>query len=458
MTRTWRHSKHLAEAIGALLVGVAIYGPGSTATAARLTAIHVSEAAGLRGLSSSEGICASASREGCWEPGQVRSPRAMAAARQRSAFLTVRITKVAFGSRVAIASISCSSRADCVAIGWSSNLSALVVLQITNGTPGPPRLVPGTTYKKRPFTDPDQPVGIACPRDGLCFGVGNSGGASGLLVRVSDGKPEAPMLLRGVFYVTGVSCSSAALCLASGTNGGYDGALGVVKDGRSVSPLLAAGTAYLKDVSCSWGRTECAAIAAASFSSPATEVVRTVGTHVGHPVSIPDAATLDHLACPTPRECYITGSEADGTAVVVSLVRGRSPRLTTSGVSLGTLSCPSSSRCIALGEHAIVPILNGSVESATAVRSSILLGVVACPSASRCYVVGEDGGRAVVVSLAISTNALRSSARRVQSLSLSQIVEAPSLFTPGMSVGQPEGKRRLREEEHIHAAEGRGRR
>ncbi len=107
----------------------------------------------------------------------------------------------------------------CEATGAAQSPPFAAVLQITNGVPGAPQVVPPLAP-----SGVNTLLGIACPSDTLCEAVGNAD--TGVLVAVHSGVPAAPKPVPGTAGLNGIACTTASTCIAVGTNSdGTEGAI-----------------------------------------------------------------------------------------------------------------------------------------------------------------------------------------------------------------------------------------
>jgi RHS repeat-associated protein len=158
--------------------------------------------------------------------------------------------------------VACSSATTCVAVGGTSNFpqSWNVVVPITNGTPGTAQLVPGFNGLG----------GVACPSATTCEAVGSVDGLNGgVVVPITNGTPGSPQLVPGTFGIlNAVACPSATTCVAVGSD--RDLGVGVVvpiTNGTPGAGWTDSGTARLIGVACP-SATTCEAVGAPRVPPP----------------------------------------------------------------------------------------------------------------------------------------------------------------------------------------------
>ncbi len=106
----------------------------------------------------------------------------------------------------------------CEATGALQSPPFAAVLQITNGVPGAPQVLPDSGGGVNTL------LGISCPSDTFCEAVGNA--QTGVVVPVHSGVPAAPMPVPDTGGLNGIACTAATDCIAVGSN--PDSTLGVV--------------------------------------------------------------------------------------------------------------------------------------------------------------------------------------------------------------------------------------
>lgn len=272
--------------------------------------------------------------------------------------------------------------------------------------------------------------GVACPSNSRCVGVGvifptSSSGAVGAAAPLTAAsgtlsQGQGVQSISGTELLSAVSCASRTQCLAVGEN--VDGSEGVavpldpktgaVVAGRSVQRIPGI---FMAAVACP-STTVCVGVGHAPQGQgvavsldPATGAIasgKSVQTIPGT-----GGVGLEGVACPTTTRCLAVGENAGasaGAAVPLNPATGapstgqRSQDVTTKGVLVG-VSCPSAAMCLAVGWGADQPSVSVPLDPATAMVPSgqrdqtissraAKLTAVACPSVSQCLAVGNDDG------------------------------------------------------------------
>ncbi len=218
--------------------------------------------------------------------------------------------------------------------------------------------------------------GVACPSNSQCVGV-------------------------GIIFTTG---SSGAM----GAAAPLTPASGAVSTGQAVRTIP--GTASLSAVSCGSG-TQCLAVGENADTSEGVAVPldpRTGAVVAGRSVQSIPGIFMTAVACPSTTRCLGVGHAPDGQGVAVSLDPATGAIATgenvqtipgTGGVGLEGVACPTTTRCLAVGENAgasagaAVPLdpATGAPSTGQSSKSVTTKGVlvgVSCPSAAVCLAVG----------------------------------------------------------------------
>jgi hypothetical protein len=261
-----------------------------------------------------------------------------------------------------LASVSCPSARDCVAVGFHTASSA-------------PTLYPlAERWNGRSWRLLETPVipavllGVACPRLDRCVAVGsreNSDGTEGSpLAATWNGRSwriRKTAAVPGNFKVTNlsaISCTSRRRCIATSGYGGGDPTLSSAVErwnGRRWHLRTVFGQSSLNGVSC----LSVITCLSAGSTSPASDSF------------VPFAAantTGQWQALPTP-----PGDNGD---------------LST---SLSGVSCPAVSLCMAVGSGMLIDQWNGSAWSQLTTPGLGQLAGVSCASTSVCVAAGQDG-------------------------------------------------------------------
>ena len=333
----------------------------------------------------------------------------------------VRASPTRPGPRVGtLAAIACAASTSCFAAGASES--------------GP--LVEhwnGSTWTISP--NPAQPAGsqtslngISCPSASSCFAVGGSfDGLSGNPVVEHWGgstwqrMPSPKFAPDSIATFTGISCDTPNDCMATGSIFGGGGFTAFTEhwDGTGwqiVSIPLPAGALItdLQQISCA-SRTDCDAVGTAidqrfgqsdlieRWDGVAWKLVTGAGTGTG-------GASLSSVSCASSTACIAVGTAAAGgvnpfgqkpfaerwDGARWSVVAPKSPAGATE-VALYGVTCTSATSCYAVGaadDHTLVEAWNGTswtIEASPNAPASMnsVLGAVACTAPGACIAVGQ---------------------------------------------------------------------
>ena len=272
--------------------------------------------------------------------------------------------------------------------------------------------------------------GVACPSNSQCVGVGiifttGSSGAVGAAAPLTPAsgavsRGQAVRTIPGTASLTAVSCRSGTQCLAVGENSGtsegvsvpLDPRTGAVVTGRSVQSIPGI---FMAAVACP-STTRCLGVGHAPNGQgvavsldPATGAIA-MGENIQ---TIPGTGGvgLEGVACPTTTRCLAVGENAGasaGAAVPLDPATGApstgqsAQSVTTKGVLFG-VSCPSAAVCLAVGWGADQPSVAVPLDPTTGMvprgqrdrtisPRAAKLSAVNCPSISQCLAVGNDDG------------------------------------------------------------------
>ena len=314
-----------------------------------------------------------------------------------------------YPSPTTIASVSCASTSDCVAVGSA-------IWTTTDG---------GATWDFQTFPaalddDGVSLESVSCSSTSNCMAVGEIGSASGgVIITTTDGGADwtaqtPPSIAFGStpveYQLEGVSCTSATQCVASGDtpvtsdNPYAQGFLMVTDDGGanwSYQFLVESGT-YIGAVSCS-SNSDCVAVANVRLNGMEAFITNDGGqswTSNG-PAENPGADPRG-VSCPSSSECFVAAGDLwgiqDGGATWTDLL---------SGSALTAVSCSTTSNCVAVGGSTIWTTTDGGsswTSQAVPSPTEVLTGI-SCPSTITCVAVGinTQGGGLIVGSSPVST-------------------------------------------------------
>jgi len=359
--------------------------------------------------------------------------------------------------------VSCSTNGACVAVGEyedTSGVTDALVVPITGGVPsGGLEVMPpgasGESYLR----------GVSCPATGTCVAVGTYGIDSnsyqeGVVVPINDGVPGAAAEVSPPsnadagapsVSVNSVSCWSDGSCLASGqyqsdpSNGALYPMVVPISGGVPATGLevklpgdaytdTAAQQSVLASVSCQ-PTGSCVAVGSyvdtSGGSRPLVVAISGDVPSAAREVGLParaggaaDGARLSGVSCPPSGSCSAVGSYEDTGGntepLIVPLLRGvagagleaklPANQLHSStgyqDASLGTVSCPLSGSCLAVGDYydasddqqaLVVPISGGAsgagneaaLQPIQVANPSASLAAVSCAASGSCVAIGQ---------------------------------------------------------------------
>jgi hypothetical protein len=303
--------------------------------------------------------------------------------------------------------IACWDHDNCVAVGTAGpNPDEGVVVPITDGIPGTPELVPGTSHL----------FAVTCPTT-LCFAVGNGPytnppeptTVAGVVVPITDGTPGGVQTVIGPgqpgapdqVTLWGVGCSSADSCLAGGSDV-YMGAVIVpIEDGASGNEESVFGVSGSSEYGVACRKISfCMAVGLGNGTSTVLRIstngkVRNEGGPAG-------AGRLTAVSCRNTAWCLVAGTNRHEKKGVVALVTNGAPgsAVAVSGSSLlqGVACRPATTECLVVGynssnEGVVAGINDGTPGTAQVVAGTEGLLGVACPTNTSCLVVGTTVGK-----------------------------------------------------------------
>ena len=342
---------------------------------------------------------------------------------QSSSSFTVVRSNVHEGSlNLSLSDLSCSTPSDCWAVGENTVPQGQMLpmngtlLMHFDGTSWRQVLHTGADVTNSIVTQLSQ---LSCPRKGWCMATGasNSGGKGAFFAIISGNRLELHRTAQVGAFST-IDCRSPTLCVGVGLYSGgrfaaaawngtswlamrTPGVLG--QEGAISCPT----TTYCMAVGSSFGRTG-PGPGAMQWDGSAWRPTPNPTGKFGTPPRCPSgrcpeppirSPSLTSVSCASPTECIALGSgygsfgfEWDGTKWT------EIPALATDGV--GSLSCPTSGPCLAVGGTTTVTISGTTVtkikppKTLTPGRGG--LDAVDCPSPGQCVVLGtawSDSGQ-----------------------------------------------------------------
>ncbi len=315
-----------------------------------------------------------------------------------------------------LSGIDCPSASQCVAVGATVANGEGVVVPVSSGAPGVPRLVPGAK----------ELTAVACRTAASCVAVG-VGGGHGVDVDLTNGTPASAQTVLDMSAFDTISCLRSA-CYGAGRSL----ATGAIASGPT-AVLTVPGTTSVNGIDCS-GPGSCDAIASTSNGKDNGVTFSYNGFRAGPLRVVPPAtATFTGIACPGTSQCVAVGLGAfrvgsggpvSDQAVVVQIHSGSPEHLVhiqgSSAVSLQAIACSSASTCEAVGSSgaasaatagtgstsrgAVVEVTKGVPGRVQILPGQTLqLNAISCPTSTQCWAVGENPVKktGVIVSLSI---------------------------------------------------------
>jgi hypothetical protein len=301
--------------------------------------------------------------------------------------------------------LACPSATVCEAVGENSSDQGVVVA-ITEGTPGPAQVVSGAGNL----------FSVACPSATTCEAIGSTPTSDvnldSVVVPITNGVLGTPRVVAGV-DLSAVACTTAINCEAVGDNQNHDGIMMPITDGTPGPTQPTAGNDYFSSLSCPTATT-CEAL---GTTSAGIDVVAPITNgSMGTPVDL-DGVQIGGLACVSATACVLGGAgpEVGGetNGVVMPLTNGvPGAAEVVSGTSvLGAVACSPAATCVAAGDgplgsdDVVVPVNDGTSGNAQAVPG-IQIQVVACPTATACEAIGNgyssDGQIPVIATVSVA--------------------------------------------------------
>jgi hypothetical protein len=318
-----------------------------------------------------------------------------------------------------VSAVSCSAPGACTAVGTDGG----GVLAIRSDAGGwSIQSAPNPAGRTNPSITMPMPASVACPAVNACLAVGSFMNASGnpddfaelwngarwsLERTPGEGDDNATML-------NAVSCPSARRCLAAGSEDidvsesmsttsaaiteRWTGSRWTFQHDQPHSPAQGAGEApdnELTGLSCS-STNHCTAVGIASTGGPCGRCGNLAERFNGRGWSLQRPSQVGEpqsLSCPTASRCVAVGGRTaqvwNGTTWALARIRHG---------ELTSVSCPTSRRCVAVGtdgqRHVLVERWNGSSWSEQPApeptgATHISVSGVSCPAVRSCVLVGS---------------------------------------------------------------------
>lgn len=240
---------------------------------------------------------------------------------------------------------------------------------------------------------------------------------------ITNGVPGAPQVVSGTTILNGVACTDATTCVAVGSNrvGTVNRAVVVsIVDGVAGAVQTHSVAQGLNSVACS-SATSCVAVGGQSFQGVVVPI--TNGTPGPAQLIATVRRGLTGVACYSPTVCLAVGTHAVGTTLssaLVSITNGSAgtaqPVPGTRGltaIACRVSICEATGNIAPIGLKGVVQIIDGVPGGGQVAPGSInTLAGIACPSDTLCEAVGSapggasDTGVLVPVSSGIPANGL----------------------------------------------------
>lgn len=250
--------------------------------------------------------------------------------------------------------------------------------------------------------------GVACATTRNCIAVG--GDEKPFAISTVDGWSSwsSDNLPTGIPSLGGVACSSATNCVAVGPGGGATtgAALVTTNGGTSWSTgEMPQGSPSFIGVSCPSSK-HCVAVGPAALSGTVSAAFTNDGGSSWSPASLPDGVLgLDAVSCASDTDCAAVG-DYSSAEILVTTDGGSTWTSATppKGILVLTVSCPSTSVCLAVGlgerkdsADLVATLTTDGGQEWSDIRvvgkpPANLWGFgLSCPTTNHCVTVGGDG-------------------------------------------------------------------
>jgi hypothetical protein len=274
-----------------------------------------------------------------------------------------------------LTAVSCASASACTAVGWAEGCeycNPVALAERWNGTSWEVQATPASVFLR----------GVSCPSSSKCVAVGDSGNAEGILVPGAEEwngtrwKIQAMPNPSGASasFLLGVSCSSGSKCVAVGYSvnaAGTDVTLAEAWNGTSwqvQAPIIptAAQASSLSGVSCA-SKGACTAVGdytnAAGIRVTLVEAWNGTSWQVQatpNPLGA-QASSLSSVSCTSTSACIAVGDYTNAAGIQVTLaeawnrtswqIQATPNPPSAQASSLSSVSCTSTSACTAVGDY-----------------------------------------------------------------------------------------------------------
>ncbi len=240
---------------------------------------------------------------------------------------------------------------------------------------------------------------LACVSDLNCYIVGQEYGNQGVIYYTSNGGQTFVQLgiPSGVSIVNSISCYSSTNCIAVGS-GSSIGVAMVTSNGTTFSAVgLPANTGVLNSISCP-EIGSCIAVGSDSTSSQGLSLATTDAGTSWSVDSVASASGFSSVSCVINTQNCQIGGWSSATGVIYDTgnlgVSDNSEALPGSISSINSISCPSSSDCLAVSSNGEILLTSSfgstwNLDTANLTDEAGYFGV-SCASVTTCYLVGEN--------------------------------------------------------------------
>jgi photosystem II stability/assembly factor-like uncharacterized protein len=291
-----------------------------------------------------------------------------------------------------LSGIACLGATSCVAVGYGP--SGGVAFYTTNGS----------TFSQASLPSGVKTLNAVACTSGACLGVGQLSNGSGVVLSTSNLSSWTVAATPASTSLVSVACvASSTTCLV----GGYLGASAVVYRTSDLASFASSsvppGPVAVNGIACP-SSSLCVAVDASGSVLVSSDAGATFARDPAAPSVV---AGYLAVACSGASSCLLSGVSYSGVGFAVDATYGQSSPGTYALVALPgessalSISCPSSSSCVAVGDSPSFPVAwvvssagAGVVQVPVAAVAGDLFGV-SCPQLSRCVAVGQAGGSGV---------------------------------------------------------------
>lgn len=321
--------------------------------------------------------------------GTVAAVPALAAASTTSTSTSAWGAVAALPAPAGVSSISCPSTTTCVAEGIDSNDYGDVEVTTDGGTAWSAGSLPSQVV--------GGPGAVSCPTTSWCMAVGG-----GTFVSTDGGKTWSSTTFPTVLEQSGaVACTSVDVCVVAGLAVNGDTTVVTTGDGGSTWSTASLPTVQDDNVQLACPSTTTCELV--SSDGTTSQVFSSADGGASWTSVFTGSDFLGSISCPTTTNCLAVGETINSTPTVVSTSNGgaswqtRSPSLTLPYADLTDASCATAASCTVVGfgwpstagtnqQPVVASTADGgsSWQQGTLPTTSLFPTAVACPSTSTC--------------------------------------------------------------------------